>query len=229
LRPRGWPAALAVAALLAGAAWWAAAGSGPARDGSPADGPGATLEGVVVRVVDGDTLTLRVGPVSHRVRLAQIDAPERAQPWSRRARRALDEIAAGRRARVEVVDIDDYGRLVGEVFVDGVHVNREMVRRGHAWAYTRYARSTAILEDQDEAREAGRGLWSLPPSERQPPWEWRHGGAPRAAPPAPAACGPKRFCREMESCAEARRYLACGLSTIDGDGDGTPCETLCRE
>ena len=42
-------------------------------------------------------------------------------------------------------------------------------------------------------------------------------------------CGSKRICGQMESCEEARHYLTnCGLSRLDGDGDGTPCESLCR-
>ena len=49
-----------------------------------------------------------------------------------------------------------------------------------------------------------------------------------AAAPAVIACGTKRYCRQMTSCAEAKAYLRqCGLTTIDGDGDGVPCETLC--
>jgi len=63
-------------------------------------------------------------------------------------------------------------------------------------------------------------------------WEWRHGGRqPAQAAPAEraaAACGSKRYCREMVSCEEARHYLsACGLTRLDGDGDGVPCDALC--
>jgi endonuclease YncB( thermonuclease family) len=42
------------------------------------------------------------------------------------------------------------------------------------------------------------------------------------------ACGIKRFCTEMSSCAEARYYLhQCGVAGLDGDRDGVPCEKLC--
>jgi hypothetical protein len=53
----------------------------------------------------------------------------------------------------------------------------------------------------------------------------------RAAPAGPngGACGDKRTCNEMGSCAEARHYLVdCGVGRLDGDGDGVPCEKLCR-
>ncbi len=43
------------------------------------------------------------------------------------------------------------------------------------------------------------------------------------------ACGSKRVCAQMTSCEEARHHLTvCGLGRLDGDGDGVPCESLCR-
>lgn len=51
-------------------------------------------------------------------------------------------------------------------------------------------------------------------------------------PPVTAAsneCNGKKTCKEMSSCAEAKFYLNhCGVTRIDGDGDGIPCEKLCR-
>ena len=136
----------------------------------------ALLEGRVVGIHDGDTLTLLVDERPVKIRLAQIDAPEMRQPYGRRAKAALSDYASGKPARVEVVDVDDYGRSVGEVYVDGVHVNFEMVRQGHAWAYTRYARGVEIVDLENEARAARRGLWRLPEEQRDPPWVWRHRG-----------------------------------------------------
>lgn len=56
--------------------------------------------------------------------------------------------------------------------------------------------------------------------------------APRAAPKSGTltgkACGSKYYCKEMASCEEAMHYLNdCGLSRLDGDGDGVPCESIC--
>jgi endonuclease YncB( thermonuclease family) len=142
----------------------------PARSGAAA---AQALEGAVVAVHDGDTLSLRAGGTTIRVRLAQIDAPERGQPWGRRAREALERLAGGRRARLVPVDRDDYGRTVGDLFVGDAFVNEALVREGHAWAHPRYVRSEAVLAAEEEARRAGRGLWRLPPAEREPPWAWR--------------------------------------------------------
>ena len=187
-----------------------------------------TLSGRVVGISDGDTLTLLVDREQVKVRLAQIDTPERGQPWANRARQELADLVFRQDVRVEVVDRDRYGRIVGQLWRGAVDVNRTLVAEGLAWAFRRYVTDPNLLEDEERARQAGRGLWSQP--EPVPPWEWRRGA--RSAPAERAAafrCGGKRYCRQMVSCAEARFYLTeCGLTSLDGDGDGTPCETLCR-
>jgi len=187
------------------------------------------LNGRVIGVGDGDSLTLLVDREPIRVRLAQIDAPESDQPYGNDAKVALSTLAFRKQARVEVVDIDRYGRSVGEVFIDGIDVNRTMVREGHAWAYTRYSHTTDFVELENGARAASKGLWALPESQREPPWLWRH--TPRAPhpDPGPLACGTRTRCSEMANCEEARFYFErCGVHTLDGNGDGTPCESLCE-
>jgi endonuclease YncB( thermonuclease family) len=186
------------------------------------------LNGRVVGITDGDTLTLLVGRRQVRVRLAQIDAPESDQPYGKKAKAALSALAFGKQARVEVVDIDRYGRTVGEIFVDGIDINREMVRAGHAWAYTKYSHTTEIIELEASARAAKQGLWTLPENQREPPWLWRHARRPPRPKPGPRACGTRTYCSEMANCEEARFYFEqCGVDSLDGDGDGIPCESLC--
>lgn len=132
------------------------------------------LRGRVVGITDGDTLTLlEGGNRQRRVRLAEIDTPERRQPYGERARQALSDLAFGKAARVAVVDTDRYGRTVGRVVAGGRDVNAEMVRRGAAWVYRQYSRDPELLVLEDAARSARRGLWALPEAERVPPWEWR--------------------------------------------------------
>jgi len=200
-----------------------------ASEPAPASGPEARiLDGRVVGVTDGDTLTILVDREQVRIRLAQIDAPESNQPYGKSAKAALSTLAFGKQARVEVVDIDRYGRTVGEIFIDGVDVNREMVREGHAWAYTKYSHTTEIIELEDSARTAKKGLWALPENQREPPWIWRH--TPRAPRPksGPLVCGTRTYCGEMAGCEEARFYFEkCGVQSLDGDSDGIPCESLC--
>jgi endonuclease YncB( thermonuclease family) len=195
-----------------------------------------TLRGRVVKVIDGDSIVLESQGEKSSIRLSEIDAPERDQPYGPESKRALQRLAHGREARIVVIDRDRYGRWVGDVWVGEMRVNYEMVRQGHAWAYTRYAKSTAIVELEDEARREGRGLWRLDPEDRQAPWQWRRrerapssDDARPTRTPDPIVCGSKTRCKQMNDCEEARAYLLeCGSSRLDGDGDGVPCEKLCR-
>jgi endonuclease YncB( thermonuclease family) len=209
----------------------------------PATGP-SRYQARVVHVRDGDSLIVSDGARQRELRLAEIDAPERGQAWGKRATRALAALVNDRALRVELVELDRYGREVSRVLAGDVCVACALVREGHAWAFRRYLRDPAFLDWEREARAARRGLWSLPAHTFVPPWEWRDGvrvaeadeaalrsllGAAPERAGARAACGAKRYCREMSSCAEARFYLAeCGALRLDGDGDGTPCDELCR-
>ena len=104
-----------------------------------------------------------------------------------------------------------------------------------AWVYRQYLKDKTLLQDEQEAREARRGLWSLPSTEQVPPWEWRKGARNATTKKEHTEnkpefeCGTKRYCKEMSSCEEARYYLEhCHLTRLDGDGDGVPCEALCN-
>lgn len=199
--------------------------------------PGASttsLEGRVVGIADGDTLTLLAADRQQvRIRLAEIDTPERGLAWGIRARKALADRVFQKQVRVDVIDIDRYGRTVGRVYLNGRDVNRELVREGHAWVYRQYMTDRSVLDDEATARAADTGLWSL--LDPIPPWEWRHGarGASAAGKTLlgdqALSCGSKRYCRQMRGCAEAEFYLTeCRLARLDGDRDGTPCESICR-
>lgn len=190
-----------------------------------------TLSGRVVSVADGDTLTLLTADRQRiKIRLAEIDAPEHDQPFGQRSKKSLAQLASNRMATVEVRTRDDYGRIVGMVFVAGQNLDAEQVRRGMAWVYRQYATTQSLYALEAEAKAARRGLWADP--NPLPPWDWRHGATPKSTTPAApdASCGSKRRCREMTSCEEARFYLdACGMKSLDGDKDGTPCEALCAK
>ena len=195
-------------------------------------------KGKVVGISDGDTFTLLTADKKQvKVRLSEIDTPERAQPFGTRARQALSDLIFSKDVLVVQDDIDRYGRLVGQVYVGNTHVNRKMVQEGMAWAYRQYLKDKTLLQDEQAAREAKKGLWSLPSTEQVPPWEWRRGkktnNQTKATEKKQGAskfnCGTKRYCKEMTSCEEAEFYFnECGLTRLDGDGDGVPCESLCK-
>lgn len=128
------------------------------------------LEGTVVRVVDGDTVHVRVGSVVEKVRYIGVDAPEihhprrGEEPGGRQAAAVNRALVGGQRVRLEldVQSRDRYGRLLAYVWVGDVMANAEMVRRGYAHVLTvppnvRHQRLFLALERQ--AREASRGLW----------------------------------------------------------------------
>ncbi len=196
----------------------------------------SSLTGRVVAVADGDTLTvLDAANQQHRIRLAEIDAPEKRQAFGQRAKQSLSNLCYGKSAVVSVATQDRYGRSVGRVSCDGVDTNLEQVKRGLAWAYRQYRPSAPILQAEASARQTRAGLWQ--DTSPTPPWEFRHGKAGKdssvvhasaSAPQGAQACGAKRYCKQMTSCGEARFYLeTCGLRSLDGNGDGVPCETLC--
>jgi endonuclease YncB( thermonuclease family) len=192
-----------------------------------------TLMGRVVSVQDGDTLTVLTAGRRVKVRLAGIDAPERDQPFGDQSRQNLSRMALNRTVSVAVQKIDDYGRTIGIVTVAGFNVEAEQVRRGLAWVYRQYSHDSQWLALEAEAKSARRGLWA--DANSIPPWDWRHGEKTQQAPAQSSTgvfagrCGAKRTCKEMSSCEEAQFYLKeCGLSRLDGDRDGTPCEALCR-
>jgi len=152
------------------------------------------LRGRVVGVADGDTVTvLTAERVRQVVRLAGIDAPEKAQPYGARAKRHLSELVYGAEVVVEYEKRDRYGRIVGKIVRGGQDASLALIEAGYAWHFKRYAAEQSPADRatyaraEEAAREARRGLWS----ERGPlpPWEWRArgraaSGAAGARPPA---------------------------------------------
>jgi endonuclease YncB( thermonuclease family) len=133
----------------------------------------ATLTGRVVKIADGDTLTILIGKKQERIRLSDIDTPERKQPYGTRAKQALTELTFGKLITVLTTKRDRYGRIIGHITVDGVDVNAELVRLGFAWVYRRYSDDPELLRLEGIARTQRLGLWA--DENPIPPWEWRRG------------------------------------------------------
>lgn len=107
-----------------------------------------------------------------RLRLAQIDAPEKRQAFGTRSRQALSSLVFRQSVTVADAGRDRYGRVLGTVYVSGVNVNAEMVRQGMAWVYRQYATDRSLFALEDEARAGRRGLWADPSPVS--PWQFRH-------------------------------------------------------
>lgn len=139
----------------------------------------AELQGRVIRVADGDTLTILIDSIKLDipVRLSGIDAPEKNMPFGQTAKKSLSDLTFGKNVVVEWNKKDKYGRLVGKVRVDGRDINIEQIRRGLAWHFKEYE-GEQPLEDRiayataEEGASVGRfGLWQ----DNNPvaPWSWR--------------------------------------------------------
>ena len=217
--------------------------------------PAVAIEGRAI-VIDGDTIAVEgTGP---RIRLDAIDAPESSQPCFNssgtrylcgvRAAETLTDII-GRNGRVTCAEKekDRYGRIVAVCSVGATEINREMVRRGWAIEFKRYS-DGRYAGAEEEARTAKAGLWAGTFDE---PADWRKakraGEVPDVptvnAPVAPlglmAAAGanpPAKVmpttsatsCKAVKSCREAVILWCNGYSRADADGDGIPCENVCR-
>jgi endonuclease YncB( thermonuclease family) len=108
-----------------------------------------------------------------KVRLSDIDAPERKQPFGTRSRQSLADLCAGKDARIAEQGKDPYGRTLGRVSCAGVDANAEQVRRGMAWVYVRYApKDSPLYQLERAARLDRRGLWR--DDAPVPPWQWRN-------------------------------------------------------
>lgn len=132
----------------------------------------ADLQGHVVGVPDGDTLTIRVDGKSVRVGLDGVDAPELGQAYGKSARRSLAELCRGKEAHVVERGKDDEGRILGSVRCGEIDANAEQVRRGMAWVHLRYLPlGSPLYEFEANARLRRVGLWRA--KEPVPPWEWK--------------------------------------------------------
>lgn len=130
--------------------------------------------GRVVAVIDGDTIGVLHDGREERIRLADIDAPEKGQPYGQASKQALSELVFNREVLIEPRSTDRYGRTVARVRLGEVNVEAEQVRLGLAWYYLRYGQDPPLIALEQSARAAQRGLWAEPSP--CPPWDWRHRG-----------------------------------------------------
>ena len=198
------------------------------------------LTGKVINVADGDTLTiLDAAHNRHKIRLADIDAPEQGQPYGNRAKQRLTQLVRNKWVIAVCREQDKYQRDVCTIFVDGADVNADLVLSGHAWVYEQYNQRADLPAMQVTAQRAKRGLWQLPEAQIVSPSDWRRGqrevqeqiktAKQQQSERADATCGAKRYCKQMRDCAEAKYHLLqCGIKPLDRDNDGVPCESLCR-
>ncbi|MGL6041654.1 MAG: thermonuclease family protein [Deefgea sp.] len=175
---RSWTARISAIIVLAIAAltWW--------NQGQVSGQPGqltkgSQIEGRVVGVADGDTVTvLDADKKQYKLRLAYIDAPEKAMPFGQAAKSNLSDLVFEQDVVAHIDDVDRYGRGVARITKAEQDINLAQVNAGYAWHYTTYAKRSQSRSSfqqygdaQDKARSQGNGLWK--DRNPTPPWDWR--------------------------------------------------------
>lgn len=123
-----------------------------------------------IKVIDGDTSVL---DGEETVRLLAIDTPEMDHPndsvrqFAEEAKDYVKSMVLDRNVRLEHEweRRDEYGRTLAYVFLpDGRLLNAEILKNGFGFVYTRslYSRTEEFRGLEQEAREAGTGLWGHP-------------------------------------------------------------------
>ena len=145
--------------------------------------------GTVIRIQDGDTIKMKLDFGVHvidpdgdgiiEIRFAGVDTPEsewpgkwEAQPKSQEAKDFVVQMALDKEATARLKGDRTYGRFVGEIFVDGQSLNRELVKAGLAWWNKKYEEYDYDYKRLEEAARAARvGIWE--DDDPTPPWTWR--------------------------------------------------------
>ncbi|WP_111682818.1 thermonuclease family protein [Winogradskyella tangerina] len=131
-----------------------------------------SVEGKVVAITDGDTFKLlQKDSTLVRVRVANIDCPERKQPFSKRAKQFTSDAIFSKNVELKVLKKDRYGRSIAYVFYNNKNLGEELLKAGLAWHYVKYSDDESLQNLEDKAREKKVGLWSDPNAIA--PWDWR--------------------------------------------------------
>lgn len=123
----------------------------------------ATFNCTVVKVSDGDTVKCRTADNRiHKIRLINIDAPEKSQQYGRDSTRHLARMIFSKNVLIKYDSRDRYGRILGNIYYNGTSINKEMVRSGNAWAFREYLNDNEYLTLEKQARKERLGLWAYP-------------------------------------------------------------------
>lgn len=127
----------------------------------------------VVGIKDGDTIELLKDGQTEVVRLAEIDCPEKAQAYGKKAKQFTSDLCFGKYVKLSGDGKrDQYKRIVATVIIDDtLNLNRELLKAGYAWHFKRYSNNSEYALLEESAKEHDLGLWAGP--DPIAPWEWR--------------------------------------------------------
>jgi len=144
-----------------------------AASGNAADSSHVSTPYVVSYVYDGDTVKLHNAESEFKLRLTDIDAPERNQDYGLKSRRALIKLCQGNNifVTVQIVGTDKYNRSLGRLQCNHIDASTYLVEHGLAWHYAQYSSDVNIYNASLKARQQRLGLWASDTA--IPPWTWR--------------------------------------------------------
>jgi len=137
-----------------------------------------TIEGLVIGVADGDTITvLDQQKNTYKIRLQGIDAPEKKQAFGEKSKQSLHDLVHGKQVRIEYDKEDKYGRIVGKITLDDLDICLQQLVLGMAWHYKKYQNEQSVADrvvynDAElKSKSLKLGLWA--DETPMPPWEFR--------------------------------------------------------
>lgn len=149
---------------------------------------GEEFEAKVIGVADGDTVTVLHDGRAEKLRLAEIDCPEKKQAFGNAAKRYTADLSFDKVVKVDTSAHDRYGRSIAQIQLpDGRNLNQELVKAGLAWCYRKYSNNPELLALEQHARQGHDGLWSAP--DAIPPWVFRHSAKDKSETGSPLAGG----------------------------------------
>ena len=125
----------------------------------------------IVYFYDGDTVKIADSTGEYKLRLSDIDAPERNQSHGKIARRALIRLCKNADVKVQLISMDKYFRYLGKLQCNQQDASLHMLQNGHAWVNTRYQHDANLITAMQTAQQQKQGLWQS--NYPMPPWVWR--------------------------------------------------------
>ncbi|WP_228277008.1 thermonuclease family protein [Aliarcobacter butzleri] len=125
-----------------------------------------------MKVSDGDTITILTSDkTQYKIRLNDIDAPEKKQAFGNKSKDNLAKYIAGKTVKVEYKTKDKYKRILGTIYYNNIDINLKQVKDGFAWVYKKYSKNQDYYNAEKVSRENKKGLWI----DKNPiaPWEFR--------------------------------------------------------
>ncbi len=120
---------------------------------------------------DGDTVKIKDAFSEYKLRLTDIDAPERNQIYGKTSRRALIQFCENADVKVFVMGVDRYQRKLGKLICNDQDASIYMLKNGHAWFNRHYSMDYMLDVIEQASRRDQLGLWQR--KNPTPPWQWR--------------------------------------------------------